>query len=369
MESKNNKSRVLMFLFGPLETDARVLRSIDTVLKKGYELLIITYGTTSSFSPSGGYVIRDIKKKFSNRYLTQLYFTIYTCIYYLFNRRDFNIIYLQDYYSTVPGEILSLFVRQKKIIYDAHELLIAPKRYINDFKTKFYIWVERKLIKKNNVIVVEANRERERIMKLHYGLKNITSVLNISKYTTVSICNRTLPKDDIYIVYQGAMAAERNIPFYIRALKCLSNRIKLLLIGDGPCLSSYYDIIKSENLEDRVIITGRLSNIEMMERLKGCSVGIITYSFSDWNNIFCSPNKIFEYSAISLPFIATDQPFMDTIARKYKIGRTFIHDSEQSFVHNLHEILSNYDFYVAGMKRFLDDYNYDAEMERLSAIL
>lgn len=358
-----------MVLFGPLETDARVLRSIDTVLKKGYELLIITYGTASSFRPSGEYVFKDLKKKFSNSYITQVYFTLYICFYYLFHRKDFNIVYLQDYYSTVPGEILSLFVHHKKIIYDAHELLIAPKRYINDFKTKFYIWVERKLIKKNNVVVVEANRERERIMKLHYGLKSIISVLNISRYTTVSLCNRTLPKDDIYIVYQGAMTAERNIPFFIRALKSLPYRIKLLLIGDGPCLSSYDDIIKSEKVEDRVIITGRLSNNEMMERLKGCSVGIISYSFSDWNNIFCSPNKIFEYSAISLPFIATDQPFMDTIARKYKTGRTFKHDSEQSFVQNLQEILYNYHFYVEGMKRFLDDYNYDAEMERLSAIL
>ena len=33
---------------------------------------------------------------------------------------------------------------------------------------------------------------------------------------------------------------------------------------------------------------------------------------------------------------------MDTIARKYKTGRTFKHDSEQSFVQNLQEILSNY---------------------------
>lgn len=366
---RNNSRRVLMTLFGPLETDARVLRSIDTVLKKGYKLLIITYGTAGTFSPGGKYELINLKKEFSNSYITQVYFTLYACFYYFRHKHDFDIIYLQDYYSTVPGMLLSFFVRHKKIIYDAHELLIAPRKYINDFKTKFYIWAEKKLIKRNNVFVVEANRERERIMRIHYRLKNITSVLNISKYTTVSLCNRTLPEEDVYIVYQGAMTVERNIPFYIRALKGLPNKIKLLLIGDGPCLSSYDGIIKSEKLDGRVITTGRLSNNEMMERLKGCSVGIISYSFSDWNNIFCSPNKIFEYSAISLPFIATDQPFMDTIAKKYKIGRTFAHDNEQSFVQNLQAILSNYQSYTEGMKQFLDDFNYETEMGRLSAIL
>lgn len=359
---------VFMTLFGPLETDARVLRSIEAVLKKGYSLSIITYHTADSFSSYGRYELVNISKTINNRYIAQLYFTLFACLFYFRKRKIIDLIYLQDYFSITPGLLLSCFVRKKRIIYDAHELLISPTRFKKDFKTRYYIRTEKKLITKENVLVVEANRERERIMQIHYKLKNTINVLNISKFTNIQE-ERSLPGGDIYVVYQGAMSAERNIPFFIEALKYLPSYIKLMLIGDGPILPLCRDIVEKEELLDRVVITGRLSNKDMMEKLKQCSVGIISYSFLDWNNIYCSPNKIFEYAAISLPFISTDQPFIKEIAKKYGIGLTFKHDNLNSFVDNLMKLTSDYPKYTLGMKRFLTDYSYDKEMQKLSEVL
>lgn len=356
---------VFMWLYGPLETDARVQRSIDAVLKKNYQLTIITSNTSKSFSTNGLYLLKDIPTK--NGMVYYFYFVIQSLWFFFRNYKKYNIVYLQDYYSTFPGWILSFFVKKEKLIYDAHELLVNPRRFSLSRREKFFIWFEKQLVKKVKWVVA-ANRERETFLRRLYKLTNTTSVMNISKYYKTDKA-RELNVSNIIIVYQGAITESRNLSFFIDAIKKLPSNIKLLFIGDGPSLTLYKERVSDLNLNNRVTFTGRLSNSQMMEKLTTCSIGIVSYSFNGLNNIYCSPNKIFEYASISLPFISTKQPFIDVITKQYNIGETFVIGDLDSFVSNVMMIINHYQAYTKNMNVFLEDFSYEKEMQKLIDIL
>lgn len=357
---------IFMWLYGPLETDARVLRSIEAVLNKNYQLTIVTCNTSSDFESKDKYIIKNITVP-GNGILYYLYFVMSSLWFYFRNRRKYHLIYLHDYYSTFPGWILSFFEKKEKLIYDAHELLVNPRKYPVGRRERMFIWFEKHLVKRVRW-VISANKERETIIRRLYKLHNTIHVMNISNYK-ISNKKRIIDSSAIKVVYQGAITESRNLSFFIDAMSNLSNNIELVMIGNGPSLEQYKNDVKKRGLQDRVSFTGKLSNVEMMEKLKECHIGIISYSFEGLNNIYCSPNKIFEYAAINLPFISTNQPFIVEVSKKYYIGRTFEYGSMDSFVNNLNELIKNYNLYTVGTEKFLNDYNSYNEGKKLIDIL
>lgn len=350
--------KIFMTLYGPLETDARVLRSIAAANAAGCQVTIITANTQGDFVVPDGVTMINYPHLCIGG-LQYLKFCLFCMKFFLKFRSDVDVLYLHDYFSTFLGLLFKPFCRHKKIIYDAHELILLRKGDYATLRDKFFIWSEKKLIHKVDLII-EANQEREDIFKQTYSLNNTTNVLNITQFKGIE--HRSL-SDQKIIVYQGNLTEERNLSFFIEAISYIPDA-KLLFIGDGRSMNRYKQMVKERKLESKVLFTGRLSNKDMMVKMKECSVGIISYPFTNLNNIYCSPNKIFEYAAISLPFIATAQPFIRMVEDKYHIGRTYEYGNIDSFVDNVKEIFSHYDDYNK-TESFLNDYNYENEFKKM----
>ena len=73
--------------------------------------------------------------------------------------------------------------------------------------------------------------------------------------------------------------------------------------------------------------------------------------------------------SLSIPFIATGQPFFKTIQSTYKTGRTFETEDVDSFVKEIEKLASDYKAYQDGFEQFLTDYSYANEMRRLVSII
>ena len=353
--------KIFMILDGPLETDARVLRSLSAAKAAGCLVTIITANTQESFETPEDVKMINLPYLCVGGY-KYLKFCL-ACIRNFFRmRKSIDVLYLHDYFSTFPGLLLLPFCKKKKVVYDAHELLLLREGDYANFRDNFFIWSEKMIVHKVDLII-EANEEREKVFKDYYHLNNTTNVLNITQFKGIE--RRSLT-DQHVIVYQGTLTEERNLSFFIEAIEQIPDA-KLLFIGGGRSMEHYKKMVQEKNLEDRVMFTGRLSNKEMMEKMKEGSIGIISYPFTNMNNIYCSPNKIFEYAAISLPFIATAQPFIKTVEEKYHIGRTFEFGNIQSFVDNVQEIFNHYDDYNQ-TEQFLNDYNYEKEFNKMVSI-
>lgn len=354
-----------MVLYGPLETDARVLRSIGVFNAIKKPVTIFTCNTRPGYEAGDNVEIVNVALKVGM--LGYLYFCLRIFLYFLFNLRKFDLVYLQDFYSTVPGLLFHPFCRKKRIIYDAHELILPKDGEELSFRDKVFVKAEKKLCKKV-FYTIEANQEREDIFKERYNLENVSHVLNISKLSFSAI-KRELHEDNITLVYQGVVAKERRLSFFVQCLAKLPDRYKMMIIGDGDALNELKELAETLNVSSRITFTGRLSNDEMLKKLEQCHIGIIAYPMTSLNNIYCSPNKIFEYSAQALPFLATEQPFFKNVQERYGIGRVYHNDDIASFTQETEELVANYDKCCEGFQAFLAEYSYDKEMERLASII
>lgn len=359
------RKRAFMTLYGPLEIDARVLRSIKALENKGYDVLIVDTNTARNFKLPNN--VKQINLKLSGIGLLSYFaFCIKCVIEFLKNKNSYDIIYLHDFYAPLIGIMLS-FCTELPIIYDAHELILKRKKDKVSFRDKFFIYLEKLFVRKAKYIIA-ANDERALVMRRFYHINNVIGVMNITKQK-ISDLNRKIKNERISIVYQGYLSEGRKLSFFIKALCHLPRHIVLTFIGDGPAMESYKNLASDLGVADRIEFTGQLSNLEMMNKLKNCNIGIISYSFNNLNNIYCSPNKIFEYTANRLPFIGTSQPFIEKISKYYAIGETFKTDNIDSFVQGIMKITDNYDSYQNGMNQFLSDYNYDSELNKIMNII
>ena len=97
----------------------------------------------------------------------------------------------------------------------------------------------------------------------------------------------------------------------------------------------------------------------IQDALSLCDVGILTYTFDGLNNIYCSPNKLFEYTQAGLPVVATAQPSLVNIVRKYDIGaivgETNYSAEPSEFADAVIEVLNNYQSYKANLEVFREN--------------
>lgn len=356
--------RILMFLFGPLDTDGRVLRCLSVLERMKCPTTILTCGSNNDFSTD---YIRHVD--FQDDKTISYFHFVYRCLDYAKKHNsEFDAFYCQDYYSTLIGYFLAKTSR-KKIIYDAHELLLPSKGQRISVRDKVFIFFERIFIRKA-FYVIAANEERAKVIQEKYNLQRITWVLNITdaKMTDYNANVKVYSANsDYYLVYQGVLSEGRNLSFFIKALNVLPSNVKLMLIGGGN-VSFYRDLVQTLNLNSRVIITGSVSNSEMLDKLKDCHLGIISYPFNSPNNIYCSPNKIFEYAALYLPMISTNQPFLEKNLKKYGIGVTFRENDVESFKSSFEEVISRE--MTSGMfDAFLNDYNFENEAKKIAMVI
>lgn len=355
--------QILFFLYGEINTDGRVQRSIDFVKSLGnIEIHLVSCGMIDF--PIEGVVQHQTKLKplgLKN---------------YLQFRQDAKriiktvdakntLFYLHDYYSILLAPIVKSV--KGTFIYDAHELLLKAPGQKYTLREKLFIWAEKRWAK-DAYRVIAANAERENVMKDVYGLTNTLNVLNIADYKYKQVAG-TIDTEADWIVYQGVVTESRKLSFFIKALKHLPSNYKLMIIGGGPDggpgdRELLEGIAKAEGLMERVHFTGRLANKDMMEKLKECKVGIITYPFNTYNNIYCSPNKIYEYTAIGMPVISSKQPFLEKVVTYYKIGGLFDPENSEAFANTVEKIILHYEEYTANIPTFIKDYNITKEREK-----
>ena len=80
-------------------------------------------------------------------------------------------------------------------------------------------------------------------------------------------------------------------------------------------------------------------------------IGILTYNPSSLNNMYCAPNKIYEYSKYSLPMLGNDIPGLKYAIGPYNAGVIVDEDSVESIEKGIIEIDNQYEKFKANSTR------------------
>ncbi len=376
------KSRFLVLLYGTVEFDGRVQRMLEILVGLGAEVCLIDMSSKAGskseiigverhqVQPPGG--VGKIKGHLA---LARSALRI---------ARSFkpSVVIAEDYF-TIGSACFAARIAGAKIVYDAHELIIPEPGKRMSSRKRFWYSLERCAIRRMDKVIA-ANEERAKLMAEHYSLDSKPIVMRnipvtydgLSEPDLTSILERypMLARKNIsekIVLYQGDISLSRGLGLFIEAFLFLPDHYRLVVVGGGPDLMRLKEMAHELEEKGRFTAVGRVPHrdIRMITRL--ADLGIVTYPSEGLNNVYCAPNKLFEYAQGGIPVITTDQPPLRRILDQYKIGsyvgRKATGKEIAAMIRKIAE--QGRRAYEPSLKEFLSDNNWENEAARVANAL
>ncbi|MBA7497326.1 hypothetical protein ES704_00054 [subsurface metagenome] len=367
-----------MMLYGSLEYDPRAKRLLDVLTSLGNVILVDLAAKVNLDSiPS---VLRRSVQMPADTGVIRRHLRFWWTALAEVRRYCPKAIVGANFFTTFPAWIASKLTGTL-LIYDAYELIIPGGLSESmSWRNRFWYFMERLMIRRADLIIA-ANEDRARLMKQHYGLKMKPIVMRnippkkhnpnpiekasiIAKYPELT---RRFPCERL-LLYSGNVNLSRGIDRFVQALTYLPKAYRLIVVGSGPNLESLRYIGRSFEQEGRFTTLGRVEHCLMPFIISIADVGIVTYPFKGQNNIYCAPNKIFEYAQVGLPIVTTNQPPLREIVEKYGIGELISeHDGPDWIAVLIQKVVENRVIYKKALPRFLEDHRWKDEAGRVRA--
>jgi len=220
-------------------------------------------------------------------------------------------------------------------------------------------WLKKYSDKMNIIISCESHRAA--IMESRYLLKSRPYVIPNKIYDLESSVKksgidnklRNELESNFVIVYQGLISKDRPLENIAKALAKYNENILFLIMGD--CSDEYK--IELQCIYSPIIFTGFIPAPEHLEYTKYCNVGIANYDKSSLNNVFCAPNKIFEYAKYAIPVLASNNVALEESIGLYKAGKCIDFNDINQIINALNEISRNYDEFSENALKLYESIN------------
>jgi len=322
--------KIIVLLRGNINLDCRVQKEINTFISLGFKVTLVTWNFEASLYKRENVEIINVNLgKHKNHYGELLTFLKIIIFWYyaskIIKKGNYDYIHCND--LDTLGIVYFLPKRYyKRIIYDAHELF--PERYkVGSIKNKIWNLIEKQTVKKASKIICPEYNRAKYLEKKHQLKDKIYVVNNFPNYRIIEPKNLreklNLTKGTIILNYLGALIPGREIEIIIEALKYLPDNYILVLVGyafDDNYMKKLMQIIYGEGLTNRVFFYGSVSPEELLETIAGCNIGIALYKNTNINNLYCAPNKVFDYIMAGIKLIANDYPSLRMLS-EYKFVR------------------------------------------------
>lgn len=122
------------------------------------------------------------------------------------------------------------------------------------------------------------------------------------------------------ILYQGGISHDRNLSPLLEAVNDLIDFTPVLMGKDFGMLHHYKKICA------RLIYIPFIPSPQHLFVTSMARIGILMYDPVSLNQIFCAPNKIFEYSGYGVPMIGNNIPGLSLPFQKFNCGKVYNQD-------------------------------------------
>lgn len=152
-------------------------------------------------------------------------------------------------------------------------------------------------------------------------------------------------------LYQGLLDEDRNMDAIAQALSKLNNdEYILMLMGkENPIM-----IEQLKNIYPNTYHINYVPAPFHLEITSHAHVGIVNYDDSSLNNIFCAPNKIFEYSGFGIPILGCNIPGLKYTIDYSNAGICVSFDDVETIIKSIEKIEKNYDYYSMNSLKFFN---------------
>lgn len=164
------------------------------------------------------------------------------------------------------------------------------------------------------------------------------------------------PKCNRFLIYQGAFMTSRCLTETILGFKQVPfEDVGLILMGGDPDSQIFKDLADLASDDLRIVLLSYIHPPKHLLVTKGCIGGILLYEAVSLNNVYCAPNKVYEYAALGLGMILPDYPCISGVNKEFGLGVVCNPMNPDSIALAMKELLSeNPEKYRKASIKFLD---------------
>lgn len=259
-------------------------------------------------------------------------------------------------------------INKFKYVFQANEL------YDKFIFYKFCI----KYVVRNAVEFVVPEFCRANIFMTWYNLKKAPIVIpnipiltnsdvkqDISNLEAQNIINKL--SDKKIILYQGYInSGDRSLSVISRVLKKINNSDFVFVLMGIDQNNSIRQLI---DIYEYTYYIPFVTPPQHLEITSHAYIGVLSYDRVSLNNIFCAPNKIYEYSSYGIPMLGNDIPGLRYCIDIQKMGKTVDYNNENKVMAAILEIDANHYSYSANSRSFYAKENLNTMLDNLISIL
>ena len=325
--------KVIISVTNDLSTDQRVDKISNSLHNAGFSVLLV--GRKFSNSPelaNRKYAIYRFNTFFQKTFLFYMEYNIRLFFFLLLCKSD---ILLSNDLDTLCANFAVSKIRNKKLIYDSHELFTELPELLGRPVRKF-IWscVESFCLRRLNSIYT-VSPSIANYYKNKYGV-DMFVIYNFPLTRRVEQKSNNSEKKTI--IYQGAVNKDRGINLMIEAM-CYVNA-KLYIVGEGDLLQDMRQYTHKLNLNNKIFFKGKVGFDELFEITQEADLGLSFEADTCLSYRYSLPNKIFDYINAEVPILVSDLPEFRRIIKCYKVGQILKSRDVKSVAKQINSLLS-----------------------------
>lgn len=255
-----------------------------------------------------------------------------------FSRERFDLVHCNDVDTLFAGSELKSVGTAGEMLYDSHEYWPGTGMP-GSWSNRRLAEIEASLIG-NADYVVTVNPLIAKRLREDYDLAVEPSVvLNCPPLYRGAVDTGTV-HSPVRVIYQGKMQDYRGLEQLVRAFGMVRDAV-LTFSGYGPLRERLENLVRQLDLGSRVFFTGRYEPSDSPALLIKHDIGIITYERVVENNIFSSPNKLFEYAMAGLAIVTSDLPFLAGVVGEHDLGAVIPRIEPERIADTLNRLVSD----------------------------
>jgi len=294
------KRTVLIAVTNDVSYDQRMQKTARTLTEFGFNLCIIgRKKKNQNYTSVEPYNIHRFNMMFQKGKLFYIEYQI-RLFYYLITH-NFDIVCAVDLDTILPC-LLAAKIKQKKIVYDAHEYYTeVPELVDRPFEKRIWKYIEKICIPKCDKMYTVSKPIAELFSK-EYSLS--CNVIYNFPYTSQSTATHKCKPSKI--LYQGDLNMGRGLKEAIIAM----NEVDAILYiaGDGYYRKQLEEEVKKRQLNQKVIFLGYLAPDSLKEITQSATIGLNLLENKGLNYYYSLANKFFDYVQQEIPSINMNFP-------------------------------------------------------------
>lgn len=370
-------SQTVLILTTDRQIDRRTLQQADSLEKSGWVVSILAMPDDTASSKDDPRVVRVRLKKqtlgLKHFSLLSLYRTIRRHVpmnghvmqflkrilwSYIVNPEAFySDLFAEQLQHVTPNVVMAIDLPtlpvaakharrcRAKLVYDSHELY--SEQEFSTREKRLWKAIEEKFIHQCDAVIT-VNQSIASELQSRYGVNSVHVIYNAINSTARVQKNKLfhqafeLPLERKILLFQGGLSKGRHLETLVHAMKYINNQcIDLVILGDGQVRKALDRLALSLGIKHRVYFHPAVPQHQLLEYTQSADAGIIPYQATCLNNLYCTPNKLFEFIAAGIPILGSDLPEINHIVLKHQLGLTGKMGGPNEFAYLIDEVFRN----------------------------